>query len=259
MISARSIFEEIRSNDEAYRLFLSLGAKGEGQGGFENARIAELTPDPELAGKIARHGEDEGKHERLFLSLLRKRGLDVVPIPLRADYCMRLEQAGVGLSHERLSSDEPLSFEEVLAYLVHSRVTEQRGAEEVFQQKQWFGREEPLGKAIHMIAEDEENHLAYCHEELLRFVDAGHGQTVRRMLDEYARKECVIYHDMSRAVLDEMSRILGWSPWKRGLLQLGLSFVGAWDRLYGWRRLTRLEPQTRKNPMAPRSAGPAPA
>ena len=38
MITPRSIFEEIRANDEAYRLFLSLGAKGEAQGGFENAQ-----------------------------------------------------------------------------------------------------------------------------------------------------------------------------------------------------------------------------
>ncbi len=257
MLSAQSIFDEFRADDRAFCFFMSLAAKGEDQGGFENERIAALTPDRELAAKIARHGEDEGKHARLFNALLRKRGLEPMPVPLEADYCMKLEKAGVGLSHERLERDEMLSMDEVLAYLVHSRVTEQRGAEEIFQQKKLFGDDDEVGKAIHMIADDEENHLAYCHEELLRLRAEGHGPAIDRLLRQYAIAECDIYHDMSLAVLRQMADILGWPSWKRALLSAGVHGVWAIERLGRWRRMLRLEEPERKNAMAPRGAEPA--
>jgi hypothetical protein len=46
VISARAIYQEIRNNDETYRLFCSVAAKGEAQGGWENRRIAALTREP---------------------------------------------------------------------------------------------------------------------------------------------------------------------------------------------------------------------
>src|SRR5262247_1725327 len=106
-LSARAIYQEIRSNDETYRLFCSIAAKGETQGGWENARISTLSSDRELAPKIARHGADEDKHGGIFLALLRKRGLDPVAVPAAADYCIRLEQAGIGLAHARLKQQQP--------------------------------------------------------------------------------------------------------------------------------------------------------
>src|SRR5262245_43233627 len=150
--SARTIYEEIRSNDESFRLFCSIAAKGEAQGGFENARIAALCPDRALAAKIERHGTDEDKHGRIFLALLRKRGLETCEVPPAADYCILLERQGIGLAHERLREERPLGDEELLAYLVHSRVTEQRAAEEVAQQVAIFGDHPELGKAVRTIA-----------------------------------------------------------------------------------------------------------
>jgi hypothetical protein len=44
MLSARTIFEEIFDNDEAFRLFCSIAASGEAQGGWENGRITALVP-----------------------------------------------------------------------------------------------------------------------------------------------------------------------------------------------------------------------
>ena len=96
MLSARAIYDEIRSNPETYALFLSVAAAGEAQGGWENARIAALTRDPVLRPKIARHGADEDKHGRLFEALLRKRGLSAVPVPEDANYTMLLERAEIG-------------------------------------------------------------------------------------------------------------------------------------------------------------------
>lgn len=44
MLSAKSLFQEILDNDESFRLFCSIAAGGETQGGWENGRIAALVP-----------------------------------------------------------------------------------------------------------------------------------------------------------------------------------------------------------------------
>src|SRR4029078_3808853 len=98
MRSARCVFDEIFASDEAFALFCSIAASGESQGGWENGRIAALVPESqsELAPKIARHGAHEDKPRRLFHALLRKRGLEPVPVPPDTDYTMRLERGGIG-------------------------------------------------------------------------------------------------------------------------------------------------------------------
>ncbi len=247
MISARAIYEEIRNDDRTYALFLSVAAEGEAQGGWENARIAELTRDPRLRSRIERHGKDEEKHGRLFSALLRKRGLEPAEVPAAASYTRLLESGGIGLSHERLRRDDPLSDEELLVYLVHSRVTEQRAAEEVATQARLFRDDPELGKVIHMIADDEENHLAYCHEELLGFAARGHGERIRRMLREVALAEIRTYRGVSLCIMAEMGRRLGWPPWKQALLRLGIHAVYAWERGWGWRRLVRLRMPERRD------------
>ncbi len=97
MLSARAIYNEIREDGRTYRLFLSIASDGEAQGGWENERIAALTRDLELAGKIQRHGEDEYKHGRLFNALLRKRKLEPLEVPGDVNYTKLLEQQGLGL------------------------------------------------------------------------------------------------------------------------------------------------------------------
>jgi rubrerythrin len=251
VLSARAIYDEIRNNDETYGLFLSVASKGEAQGGWENERIAALTEDAELRPKIERHGKDEEKHGRLFGALLRKRGLEPVPVPGDADYCLLLERAGIGLAHERLREQRPLSDEEILRYLVHSRVTEQRASEEVAMQAKLFGDDPDLGKAIRIISGDEENHLAYCHEELLRFASRGHEGRIRQMLREYALVEIRTYRDVSLVIMGRMGEALGWSRLKRGVLTLGIHAIYAFERIWGWRRMTTLEPPVRRNAMGP--------
>src|SRR6188472_627010 len=133
MLSAKTIFAEIFDNDEAFRLFCSIAASDEAQGGWENGRIAALVPEScqDLAPKIARHGADEDKHGRIFNALLRKRGLQPVPVPAETDYTMRLEAAGIGLAHARLRREEQLTEADIVSYLAHSRVTEQRASEQM--------------------------------------------------------------------------------------------------------------------------------
>ncbi|KUN37204.1 hypothetical protein AQJ30_18550 [Streptomyces longwoodensis] len=244
MLSAKSLFQEILDHDESYALFCSIAAGGEAQGGWENARIAALAPREEraLAPKIARHGADEDKHGRIFTALLRKRGLQPVPVPPETDYTMLLERHGIGLPHEKLKAEQPLTVEDIVTYLAHSRVTEQRASEQMRLLRKHFADHPDLGRAVRQISQDEDNHLAYCHEELLRLARAGHGRTIQRTLRTCALAEIRIYRDVSLAVMSHMGRILHWPRPKAALLALGIHAVYAWERLTGWHRMTTLKP-----------------
>jgi hypothetical protein len=111
MPSTRMVFEETFGNDEASRLFCSIAASGEAQGGRENSRIAALMPESyqDPAPKIARHGADEDKQGRIFSALLRQQGLEPVSVPAETNYTMLLERIGPGLTHSHLRRDNKLT------------------------------------------------------------------------------------------------------------------------------------------------------
>lgn len=228
-------------------MFCSIAAAGETQGGWENARIAALVHDPQLAPKIERHGADEDKHGRIFRALLRERGLAPVEVPLEVDYCGLLERQGIGLRHERLRSKEPLVVEEVIWYLAFSRVTEQRASEEMRLLLRVFSNDSRLGKAIRVISKDEDKHLAYCHEELLRLAATGHAELIRDTLHAVVRAEIRVYRDVSLAVMARMGELLKWPHSQRLMLALGIQIMYGYERLYGWRRLVQLRMPKRRN------------
>ncbi|MFC8516809.1 ferritin-like domain-containing protein [Streptomyces sp. NPDC057257] len=259
MLSAKSLFTEILDDDESFALFCSIAASGESQGGWENARIAALVPESEreLAPKITRHGADEDKHGRIFNALMKKRGLDPVPVPSDTDYTMLLERHGIGLAHEKLKGEQPLTVRDIVTYLAHSRVTEQRASEQMDLLRKHFADHPDIGRAVKMISNDEDNHLAYCHEELLRFAGAGHGRDIQRTLRECALAEIRIYRDVSLAVMAHMGRILGWSRARSALLAAGIHAVYAYERFAGWRRMVSLRMPERRDALGgPASAAP---
>jgi hypothetical protein len=257
MLSARTIFEEIFDNDDAFRLFCSIAASGEAQGGWENGRIAALVPGSQesLAPKIARHGADEDKHGRIFNALLRKRGLEPVAVPPDMDYTMRLENAGIGLAHVRLRSGEKLTERDIITYLAHSRVTEQRASEQMEALRKHARDRPDIGRAIRIISNDEDNHLAYCHEELLRLAAAGHAEAIRHTLHATALAEIAIYRDISTAVMAHLGRILGWSTTKSAALAAGIQGVYLYERLGGWRRMVSLRMPARRDALGGAPAG----
>jgi hypothetical protein len=260
MLSAHSLFREIVDDDRSYQLFCSIAASGEAQGGWENGRIAALVPESmrALAPKITRHGADEDKHGRIFNGLLKKRGLEPVEIPPETDYTMLLERRGIGLAHEKLRRDEPLTERDIVVYLAHSRVTEQRASDQMDMLKKHFGDDPEVGRAVRMISDDEDNHLAYCHEELLRLAALGHGRLILDSLQECARAETAVYRQVSVAVMDRMADVLGWPAAKSAALTAGINAMYAYERLGGWRRMTRLAPPQRRNALGG-PAGPVPA
>ncbi|QKW05653.1 ferritin-like domain-containing protein [Streptomyces sp. NA04227] len=249
MLSAKSLFTEIFDNDESFRLFCSIAASGEAQGGWENGRIAALVPESQraLAPKITRHGADEDKHGRIFRALMKKRGLTATEVPAETDYTMLLERSGIGLPHDRLGGEVPLTVEDIVTYLAHSRVTEQRASEQMDLLRKHFGDHPDVGRAVQMISGDEDNHLAYCHEELLRFARAGHGRAIQGILRECALAEIRIYRDVSLAVMAHMGRILGWPRAKSAVLAAGIHAVYRYERLVGWRRMVSLAMPERRN------------
>ncbi|WP_121746049.1 ferritin-like domain-containing protein [Streptomyces sp. E2N166] len=259
MLSARSLFQEILDDDEAFRLFCSIAASGESQGGWENARVAALVPESELAlaPKITRHGADEDKHGRIFHALLKKRGLEPVAVPPETDYTMLLERQGIGLAHEKLKADAPLTERDIITYLAHSRVTEQRAAEQMAMLLKYFADHPELGRAVRMISADEDNHLAYSHEELLRFAAAGHRRYIQRTLRECALAEIRVHRDVSLAVMDRMGRLLGWPRTRSAVLAAGIHAMYAYERLAGWHRMVTLRAPERRDALGgPAAAAP---
>ena len=251
MLSPKAIYDEIFSNDEAFRLFCSIAASGEAQGGWENGRIAAMVPESfgYLAPKIARHGADEDKHGRIFNALLRKRNLSPAPVPADTDYTMRLERMGIGVAHGKLRAARPLTEADIVAYLAHSRVTEQRAAEQMRSLRRYSTGNADVSRAITVISADEDNHLAYCQEELLRLVAAGHGQQIESVLRATARAEIAVYRDVSKAVMAHRGRMLNWSRGKSAVLAIGIDSVYLYERFGGWRRMVTLRMPARPDPL----------
>ncbi|MFF4226852.1 ferritin-like domain-containing protein [Streptomyces sp. L500] len=261
MLTARSLFQEILDNDEAYRLFCSIAAGGEAQGGWENGRIAALVPESlrHLAPKIARHGADEDKHGRIFNGLLRRRGLEPCTVPADTDYTMLLERRGIGLPHAKLRADEPLSERDIIVYLAHSRVTEQRAADQMEMLTRHFADHPEIGAAVRVIRADETNHLAYCHEELLRLAADGHGRLIQDLLRRSALAEIAVHRDVGLAVMTRMGRILRWPAAKSAALTAGIHALYAYERLGGRRRMVTLRMPERRDALGgPATAAPEP-
>ncbi|OEV08728.1 hypothetical protein [Streptomyces nanshensis] len=255
MLSSRSLFREILENDRSFQLFCSIAASGEAQGGWENARIAALVPESmrDLAPKITKHGTDEDKHGRIFHALLKKRGLKPVPVPLETDYTMLLERRGIGLMHEKLRRDEPLTEHDVIVYLTHSRVTEQRASDQMAMLLESCDEDLETGRAIRMISNDEDNHLAYCHEELLRLTAGGHGAAIQRSLRRTALAEIVVHRDVSLSVMSQMGRLLDWPAVKTASLAAGIHGMFLLERCGRWRHLTELTMPERLDALGTRS------
>ena len=249
MLSAKAIYGEIFDNDEAFALFCSIAASGEAQGGWENGRIAALVPESyqDLAPKVARHGADEDKHDRIFTALLRKRGLEPIPVPDETNYTMLLERLGIGLAHDKLRHHDRLSEHDIIAYLTHSRVTEQRASEQMRALVKYSADRDEIVRAVRVISRDEDNHLAYCHEELLRLAASGHAETIDRTLRATARAEIAVYRGVGRAFMAHLGRILTWPMWKRAVVGAGIDAMYVYDRILGWRRMVSLRTPAQLN------------
>jgi hypothetical protein len=115
-------------------------------------------------------------------------------------------------------------------------------------------RRPDIARAVKVISSDEDNHLAYCYEELLRLAAAGHAPFIRRTLRTAALAEMAIYCDVSTAVMAHPGPDPGLARPKAAVLAAGIRPVYAWERLGGWRRMASLRMPARRNALG----GPAP-
>ena len=168
-------------------------------------------------------------------------------MPADANYTMLLENHGFGLAHSLLQRDDTLTERDIVIYLAHSRVTEQRASEQMQLLRKCTDDRQDLLPAIRMISHDEDNHLAYCQEELLRLGWAGHAGFIRRTLRATAIAEIGIYRDVSRAVMAHPGAILRWPRPKSAALAAGIQAVYGYERLGGWRRMVSLRMPVRRN------------
>jgi hypothetical protein len=126
-------------------------------------------------------------------------------------------------------------------------VTEQRASEQMRALRRHAGDRPDIARAVRVISNDEDNHLAYCHEELLRLAASGHGEVIRTALRAAALAEIGIYRDVSLAVMAHLGRILGWPRPKSAVLAAGIRGVYACERLGGRRRMVSLRMPDRRN------------
>ena len=129
----------------------------------------------------------------------------------------------------------------------YRRVTDQRASEQMRALRRRAEDRPDIARAVRVISNDEDNHLAYCHEELLRLAAAGHAQVIRATLRATALAEIAIYRDVRLAVMAHLGRILGWPRPKSAVLAAGIRGVYAYERLGGWRRMVSLRTPARRN------------
>jgi hypothetical protein len=67
-----------------------------------------------------------------------------------------------------------------------------------------------------------------------------------------ALAEIAIYRDVSKAVLAQLGRILGWPRPKSTVLAAGIEAVYLYERLGGWRRMVSLQMPARRNALGGR-------
>ncbi len=170
---------------------------------------------------------------------------------------MLLERRGSGLAHDKPRRDEPLTGKDVLVHLSHSRVTEQRAAGQMDMLVKYFGDHPEVGRPFGTTSHDEEDHLAYCHEELLRLARAGHGRTIQRVLRECAVAESRVYRDVSLAVMAHTGRVLKWPGSKFAAPTAGIHAGYAYERLGGRRRVVGLTMPRRRDALGGPAGDPA--
>jgi hypothetical protein len=106
-----------------------------------------------------------------------------------------------------------------------------------------------VSRAVTVISADEDNHLAYCHEVLLRLVATGHRRDIESALRTTARAEIAVYRDVSKAVMAHLGRTLNWSRARSVVLARGIDAVYLYERLGGWHRMVTLRAPARRDPL----------
>src|SRR5438270_8030389 len=170
-------------------------AEGNGENGFFEHILAHVD-DPSLHKLIAKHRDDELRHEQLFLGARDKTGVDVGPVPDELKLIDRLDRAVGGFFSQPIRDRRDI----MQAYLM-LQVIEERALTQFALFEAAFRNVDPAtADIIAEIAADEDRHLKYCHAIARRYAPSEAVQ--QSTLDELRQLEARAFADNGRANME---------------------------------------------------------
>jgi rubrerythrin len=159
-------------------------AEGNGENGFFDHMLAHVD-DPALHKLIAKHREDELRHEQLFLAARDRTGIDPGPVPAELKLIDRLDRAVGGFFAQPIRDRRDL----MQAYLMLQVIEERALTQFALFELAFAGVDPKTAEVIGEIAADEERHLKYCHAIARRYApdERTHDDTLAELRQLEAR------------------------------------------------------------------------
>ncbi len=184
-LSLRFIDRVITSPEgRAHLLNQCADAEGNGENGFFEHILAHVD-DPALHKMIAKHRDDELRHEQLFLAARDKTGIDPGPVPNELKLIDRLDRAVGGFFSRPIRDRRDL----MQAYLMLQVIEERALTQFALFELAFRGVDAETADVIEEIARDEDRHLKYCHAIARRYApdERTHLNTLRELRQLEAR------------------------------------------------------------------------
>jgi rubrerythrin len=172
-------------------------AEGNGENGFFEHILAHVD-DPALGKMIAKHRDDELRHEQLFIAARERTGIDPGPVPNELKLIERLDRAVGGFFAQPIRDRRDIMQAYLMLQVIEERALTQFSLFEVA-----FRDVDPrTADAIAEIARDEERHLKYCHAIAKRY--APDAKTERETVRELRQLEARAFAENGRANMQHL-------------------------------------------------------
>jgi len=197
-LSVRFIDRVITSEEgRAHLLNQCADAEGNGENGFFDHILAHVD-DPSLTKMIAKHRDDEIRHEQLFLAARDKTGIDPGPVPNELKLIDRLDRAVGGFFAQPIRDRRDVMQAYLMLQVIEERALTQFALFEIA-----FRDSDPeTADVIGGIARDEERHLKYCHAIARRY--APDAKTERETVRELRQLEARCFAENGRANMQHL-------------------------------------------------------
>ena len=172
--------------------------EGNGENGFFDHILAHVE-DPALRKMIAKHRDDELRHEQLFLAARDATGIDPGPVPDELKLIDRLDRAVGGFFAQPIRDSRDVMQAYLMLQVIEERALTQFALFEIAFRAAGDERDADM---IGAIARDEERHLKYCRAIARRH--APDERTQRTTLTELRQLEARAFADNGRANMQHL-------------------------------------------------------
>lgn len=172
-------------------------AEGNGENGFFEHILAHVD-DPSLHKLVAKHRDDELRHEQLFLGARDKTGIDVGEVPNELKLIDRLDRAVGGFFAQPIRDRRDI----MQAYLMLQVIEERALTQFALFELAFRGVDDETADIIAEIAADEDRHLKYCHAIARRYAPSAAVQ--QSTLDELRQLEARAFAENGRANMQHL-------------------------------------------------------